>query len=112
VAVQGPLTPIRANIVGPPDAATWIKASLAACHSCASCSALRKLRDVGASVLQRDELAPARQRYGIVKRSLATGATGRFPVRRHALASIEATIFLCGPSLLIAPHLKVGLASF
>jgi hypothetical protein len=29
--------------------------------------------------------------------------------RRHPFASIEATIFLCGPSLLIAPFLKIGL---
>jgi hypothetical protein len=30
---------MRANIVGPPDVATRIKASIAACHSGASCSA-------------------------------------------------------------------------
>jgi hypothetical protein len=33
------MIPIRANIVGPPDVATRIKASMAACHSAASCSA-------------------------------------------------------------------------
>jgi hypothetical protein len=33
------MTPIRANIVGPPDVATKIRASIAACHSAASCSA-------------------------------------------------------------------------
>src|SRR6476659_6160089 len=33
------MTPIRANIVGPPDVATRISASIAACHSAASCSA-------------------------------------------------------------------------
>jgi len=27
------MTPMRANIVGPPDAATRINASIAACHS-------------------------------------------------------------------------------
>jgi hypothetical protein len=32
--------PIRANIVGPPSVTTRIKASIAACHSGASCSAL------------------------------------------------------------------------
>ena len=32
------MTPMRANIVGPPDVATRIKASIAACHSWASCS--------------------------------------------------------------------------
>jgi len=33
------MIPIRANIVGPPDVATRIKASIAACHSAVSCSA-------------------------------------------------------------------------
>jgi len=33
------MTPIRANIAGLPDVATRIKASIAACHSAASCSA-------------------------------------------------------------------------
>jgi len=37
------MTPIRANIVGPPDVATRIKASIAACHSAASCSAFGSL---------------------------------------------------------------------
>ena len=32
-------TPIRANIVGPPDVVTKIRASIAACHSWDSCSA-------------------------------------------------------------------------
>ena len=39
VTVQSRMTPIRANIVGPPFVATRIKASVAACHSGASCSA-------------------------------------------------------------------------
>jgi hypothetical protein len=33
------MTPIRANIVGPPDVATRIKAYIAACHFGAICSA-------------------------------------------------------------------------
>jgi hypothetical protein len=33
------MIPIRANIVGAPDVATRIKASIAACHSAASWSA-------------------------------------------------------------------------
>jgi hypothetical protein len=33
------MTPMRANIVGPPDVATGINASIAGCHSAASCSA-------------------------------------------------------------------------
>jgi hypothetical protein len=36
VAVQSLMTPIRANIVGPPSVATRIRASMAACHSAAS----------------------------------------------------------------------------
>ncbi len=32
------MTPMRANIVGPPDVATRINASIAACYSSASCS--------------------------------------------------------------------------
>jgi hypothetical protein len=64
------MTPIRANIVGPPDVATRIKASIAACHSAASCSAFGKFRDVGAGVLEGDELAPAWQWDWFVKPSL------------------------------------------
>jgi hypothetical protein len=37
------MTPIRANIIGPPSVATRINASIAACHSGASCSALDSL---------------------------------------------------------------------
>src|SRR5258708_29201257 len=33
------MMPMRANIIGPPDLATRINASIAACHSWASCSA-------------------------------------------------------------------------
>jgi len=36
------MTPIRANIVGPPDVATRIKASIAACHSAALMLCFRK----------------------------------------------------------------------
>ena len=43
VAVQGPQMPMRANIVGPPDAATSISVCMAACHSAASCSAFGSL---------------------------------------------------------------------
>jgi hypothetical protein len=49
------MTPIRANIVGPPDVATRIRASIAACHSGASCSPLRKLGDEVAGIFQSDE---------------------------------------------------------
>jgi len=62
--------------VGPPSVATRINASIAACHSGALVNGLRKLRDVGAGILERDERAAPRQRYRIVKWSLPT--LGRF----------------------------------
>jgi hypothetical protein len=37
------MTPMRANIVGPPDSATGISASIAACHSAVSASFLGSL---------------------------------------------------------------------
>jgi hypothetical protein len=37
------MTPIRANIVGPSCSATSMSASIAACHSGASCSSLGSL---------------------------------------------------------------------
>jgi len=37
------MIPMRANVVGPPDVATRIKASIEACHSAASCSAFDSL---------------------------------------------------------------------
>ena len=54
--------PMRANIVGPPDVATRINASMAACHSAGLMLGL-------AGVLESDKLTAARQRYGIVKPS-------------------------------------------
>ena len=47
------MIPIRANIVGPLFSATRISASIAVLS-------LRKLRDVGTGVLQRDKLAAVR----------------------------------------------------
>jgi hypothetical protein len=51
---------------------------------------LRKLRDVGAGILESDELAPARQRYGIFKRSFpatpwgsSTGSVERLAQPSH-----------------------------
>jgi hypothetical protein len=54
------MMPMRANIVGPPDVATRIKASIAVPLRGLMLGFL-KLRDVGAGVLESDELAPARQ---------------------------------------------------
>src|SRR5437879_10796523 len=61
------MTPIRANIVGPSVSATRIRASIAACHSGASCSAFGSFRDVIAGILQRDKLAAAGQRDWFVE---------------------------------------------
>ena len=40
------MTPMRANIVGPPSVATRIKASIAACHSAARVLRFRQLGNV------------------------------------------------------------------
>jgi hypothetical protein len=64
------MTPMRANIVGPPDVAARIKASMAACHSAGIVFGLRKFGYVLAGILERDKLATARQRYRISKRAL------------------------------------------
>jgi len=50
------MMPMRANIVGPPDVATRIKAPIAACHSWASCSAFGSFV-MYSPVLERDEEA-------------------------------------------------------
>jgi hypothetical protein len=60
------MTPIRANIVGPPCVGTKINAFRGLVLD------PRKLRDVVAGVLERDELATARQRYQIVARQQRT----------------------------------------
>ncbi len=73
VSVQRSHDPMRANIVGPPDVATRIKASMAACHSAALCSRLRKLDDVIAGILEGDELAG----------SAATGSDHQIVVSNH-----------------------------
>jgi len=63
------MTPIRANIVGPPDVATRIKSLHGRLPLLGLVLGLRKLRDVIAGVLERDKLATPRQRYRLVKRS-------------------------------------------
>jgi hypothetical protein len=64
-----------ANIVGPPDVATKIKASIAACHFLSLVLDLRKPRDVIAGIFEGDKLATARQRYGIIERSFPTAVS-------------------------------------
>jgi hypothetical protein len=72
---------------------------------------LWQFHDVVGGILQRGELAAPGSGIGSPKSRfqprLATGA----PVRRLALVTIEAAIFLDGPSLLIAPFLKIGIAT-
>jgi hypothetical protein len=62
--------PIRASIVGPPDFATRSSACIAACHLRRLVLGLRKLRDVFAGILERDERAAAGKRDRFVECSL------------------------------------------
>ena len=85
------MMPMRANMVGPSFSATRISASIAARHSGASCSGFRKLGDVVAGILQRDQLAAVRERDWIVEgggpwQSVLLRALGQSR-RRGALAS-------------------------
>src|SRR5260221_11509193 len=83
-------TPMRANIVGPPDVATS-RASIAACHSAASCSAFGSLM-IPAGVIERDKLATAGQRNWIVKPTLPTAiANGASPSCRIRSWSLSAS---------------------
>jgi hypothetical protein len=52
------MTPIRANIGGPFRSTTSISASIAACHLRGLMLGRRKLCDVPAGILERDEPAP------------------------------------------------------
>jgi hypothetical protein len=80
---------------------------------------LGKFLDVVAGILEGDELATTGKGKSVRRTagsnpaeiSSARRAPRRFPVRRHALASIEAAIFLCRPIPLITPFLKIGLGS-
>jgi len=75
------MTPMRANIVGPPSVATRIKASMAACHSAGIVLGLRKFGYVIAGILERDKLAAARQRDRIIKPSFPAAGISRLSVR-------------------------------
>jgi hypothetical protein len=60
---------------------------------------LRKLRDVGPGIFERDELEAAGQHDRVVERArLGT----RPPIMRHPLAAIKPAVLLSGPCLLIA----------
>jgi hypothetical protein len=53
------MTPMRANIVGPPSVATRIRASIAACHSGGIVLGFRESGDIVAGILEGDKLAAA-----------------------------------------------------
>jgi hypothetical protein len=77
---------------------------------------LRKLRDVhlpaSSSVTNwRPRGSGMDSSNGRFQPRSATSAPRRFPVRRHALASIEVAIFLGRPVALIAPRLEIGLGT-
>ena len=81
---------------------------------------LGKLLDIVRGLLEGDERAAAGQGESDRRTAASNlaeissarrGARRRLPVRRHALASIEAALFLSRPIPLIAPFLKVGLGS-
>jgi len=80
---------------------------------------LGKLLDILGGVLEGNELAGGgegesdRRTAASNLAEISSGRRGarRLPVRRHALASIEAAIFPSRPIPLIAPGLKVGLGS-
>jgi hypothetical protein len=55
------MTPMRANIVGPPSIATTIRASTAACHSAAMSSAFGYARKPGLSSRERKRALSRRQ---------------------------------------------------
>jgi hypothetical protein len=94
------MTPIRASIVGPPFVATRIKACIAACRSGALVLGLRRLRDVFAGILERDELAAAGKRDRFVD---ATYLAATLPLM-HGAAIISIAAF-SGFAIVYAPTL-------
>jgi hypothetical protein len=62
------MTPIHANIVGPPNSTTSNRLFLRGLPFGSVVLRLRKLGDVGAGVLQGDKVATAGQLYRIVER--------------------------------------------
>jgi hypothetical protein len=74
----------------------YVAASLPDCSPLARCIEYQK---------------PAASTSGAFQPRSTTGGVLRSPIRRHALAPIEAAILLSGPSFLIAPCLEVGCRS-
>ena len=72
------MTPMRANIVGPPDVATRINAFHCNLPFRRLVLGLRQFRDVAPGSFERDKLAPARQRNRIIE------ATFPAAIRLHA----------------------------
>jgi hypothetical protein len=100
------ITPIRANIVGPPN----VQGLHCRLPFVGLVLGLRKLGDIVAGVLQRDELAPARHAIGSSNLRFqpwgsATRVPLRFPVGRHPFVPIKAPILLGRPIPLVAPRL-------
>jgi hypothetical protein len=87
VAVQRPHDTAARNMVGPPDVLTRIKASVAACHSWASCSAPGSFVMLVAGILKGEEIATARQRYWIFETSLPAAVSHRPRSARAAASS-------------------------
>ncbi len=69
---------------------------------------LGKPCDVAVGILERDELATARNGIGSLNRRFQPRLATSAPVRRHPLTPIEAPIFLGRPVALIAPFLEIG----
>jgi hypothetical protein len=101
------MTPMRANIVGPPNVATRIKTSIAVCHSAASCSAFGSLVIWVPASSSVTSWRPRGNGIGSSNDRFQPRSGTRAPVRRHALVPIEATVLLGRPCLLIAPCLEI-----
>jgi hypothetical protein len=71
------MIPMRANIVGPPDVATRIKASIAACHSAASCSGFGSFPTIHFELFSRSRSASIRSDAHCIKLVGFCGASQR-----------------------------------
>jgi len=83
------MTPIRANIVGPPDSATRIRSFHDSLPFRGLVLGLWKFHDVVAGIFERDEGPPALQLYRIIERTLPT-AISRLPPSTHSAHSAGA----------------------
>jgi hypothetical protein len=90
VSVQRPHDADARKLVGPPDVATRINASIAACSLRGLVLGLRKFGDVLAGILERDKLAATRQRYWLFEPSFPEGKRWKYSAasRRAAVRSL------------------------